>query len=159
MARHPLRGTKMFLVSGIPYLSLLVMATATVISYVVSRRAVFLVTGDRWGVDPKSFPQGFSPTSGLAERLGAEDKITRWVEVALGATFAVLCVMTFNVSLLAFALSLGLGPMLLRVPWDTPLLRPLLFLPFLLIGCGLLLGGMSAATAQGAFMPVFFFHF
>lgn len=159
MARQPLRGTKMFLVSGIPYLSLLVMATATMISYLLSRRAVFLVTGDRWGVDPKSFPQGFSPTAGVAERLGPEDRITNVVELVLGAALTIVCVLTFNVSLLAFALALLLGPVLLRVPWDAPLLRPLLFLPFLLIGCGLLLGGANVATAQGVFLPVFFFHF
>jgi hypothetical protein len=159
IARQPLRGTKMFLVSGVPYLSLLVMATATIVNYLLSRRAVFLVTGDRWGVDPKSFPEGFSPTSGVAERLGAEDRSTNVIELALGIMLTILCVLTFNVSLMAFALALMLGPVLLRVPWDTPLLRPLLFLPFLLIGCGLLLGGASTATAQGAFMPVFFFHF
>lgn len=159
MARNPQRGIKLFLLSGVPYLSLLVMSTATVISYVLSRQAVFLVTGDRWGVDPKSFPEGFSPASRVTERLGAEDRFTRIVELALGITFTITCVFTFNLVLMAYALALLLGPLLLVMSWDSRPLRPFLFSPFILVCCGLLLNGTNIETVQCTTMSIFYFHF
>jgi Glycosyltransferases, probably involved in cell wall biogenesis len=159
IARQPRLGTRTFLVSAIPYLSMLVLSMATIASYLVSRRAVFLVTGDDRGVDPKTFPVGFSPTAGVAERLGAEDRLTNAVEFALGVLFTLVCALTFNVSLLAFAISLLLGPVLLRARWESRSLRPWLFLPYVLIVGGVLLGGVNIAAAQGATMSVFFFHF
>jgi cellulose synthase/poly-beta-1,6-N-acetylglucosamine synthase-like glycosyltransferase len=159
IARYPRRGTRLFLVSGIPYLSMLIMATAAIFSYLFSRSAVFLVTGDKWGVDPRSFPRGFSPKARVAERIGAEDRITTVSEVVMGVTFTVICVLTLNLSLLPFALALMFGPTLLRTRWDGRYLRPLLFLPFILICCGLLLGGSNVAAAQGtAAMGAFFFY-
>jgi cellulose synthase/poly-beta-1,6-N-acetylglucosamine synthase-like glycosyltransferase len=159
IARYPLRGAKMLLVSGVPYLSLLVVVTASLVSYVASRRAVFLVTGDAWGIDPRQFPEGFSPTARIKERIEAEDSATRVAELAVGTFFCVFCVLTFNLTFLAFAVSLMLGPILLRVQWDTPLLRPVLVLPWLLICCGLFLGGMNVFAAQGAAFSVILFHF
>jgi cellulose synthase/poly-beta-1,6-N-acetylglucosamine synthase-like glycosyltransferase len=159
MARKPRRGIKLFLLSGIPYLSLLVMSTATVISYLLSKRAVFLVTGDRWGVDPRSFPQGYSPDSRVAERIGADDRLTLTVELALGTTFIITCVFTLNLVLMAFALALLLGPLLLRVSWNSRPLRPLLLLPFVCVCCGLLLDATNIGAVQGATMSMFYFHF
>jgi cellulose synthase/poly-beta-1,6-N-acetylglucosamine synthase-like glycosyltransferase len=159
IARYPRRGMRMFLVSAVPYLSLLVVSAVSIISYALSRQAVFLVTGDRLGVDPKSLPTGFSPTSPVAERLGAEDWITHAIEMVLGITLTVICILTFNVSLLAFAIALALSPVLLRVRWEAPLLRPVLYLPYLLIFAGLLLGLTNGITAEGAAMATFFFHF
>jgi cellulose synthase/poly-beta-1,6-N-acetylglucosamine synthase-like glycosyltransferase len=158
IARQPRLGTKMVLVSAVPYLSMLVLSVATIASYLWSRRAVFLVTGDNWGVDPQNFPAGFSLTASVAERLGAEDRLTNSIELALGLLFAFVCVLTVNVSLLAFAISLMLSPVLLRVRWESRALRPLLLLPYALIIGGILLGGMNIAAAQGAAMSVFFFH-
>jgi cellulose synthase/poly-beta-1,6-N-acetylglucosamine synthase-like glycosyltransferase len=140
VARYPRRGTRMFLMSGIPYLSLLVVSTATIVSYAMSGKAVFAVTGDR-------------------RRRDTDNAVVRFVEVAIGAAFAAACVLTANVSLMAFALALMFGPVLLHMRWDAPLLRPFLFMPFVLICCGLLLGGTNTAAAQGAAMSVFFFHF
>ncbi|HJW93074.1 MAG TPA: glycosyltransferase family 2 protein [Thermoanaerobaculia bacterium] len=159
MARYPIRGTKMFLMSGVPYMSLLVMITASIVSYLLSHRAVFLVTGDRWGVDPRSYPRGFSPAMHIVERIGAEDSITRIAELVLGIAFTALCILTVNVSLMSFGLALVLGPLLSRVRWEAPLIRPLLFMPFVFVCAGLLLGGMNVASAQGVTMSVLFFHF
>ena len=159
MARKPRRAIRLFLLSGIPYLSLLVMSTATVISYVLSRQAVFLVTGDRWGVDPKSFPEGYSPSSRVSERIGAEDRLTFIVEVALGIAFMITCVFTLNLILMAYALALLMGPLLLRVSWNSWPLRPFLLLPFILVCCGLLLNATNIETVQGTTMSIFYFHF
>jgi len=84
IARYPRRGTRMFLMSGIPYLSLLVVAAATTLSYAVSRKAVFAVTGDRHGLD-------------------SDDRVVRVAELGFGLIFAAACIVTANLSLMAFA--------------------------------------------------------
>lgn len=159
MARQPRRGIKLFLLSAIPYLSLLVMSAATVISYMLSRQAVFLVTGDRWGADPRSIPQGCSTASPARECLSADDRLTLIVELALGVTFTITCIFTLNPILMAYALALLLGPLLLRVSWNSMLLRPLLLSPFILVCCGLLLNGTNLEAVQGMTMSMFYFHF
>jgi hypothetical protein len=157
--QNPRRGMKLFLLSAVPNLSLLVMSTAAAISYMLSRQAVFLVTGDRWGVDPKSFPEGYSPTNSVADRLGAEDRLTLIVELALGITFTITCVFIFNFILMAYALALMMGPFLLRFSWSSRPVRPFLFLPFLLVCFGLLLDLTNLEMVQGAVMSIFPFHF
>jgi len=159
VAHKPRRGIKLFLLSAIPYLSLLVTSTATVISYLLSRQAVFLVTGDHWGIDPKSFPEGYSSASPVAERIGAEDWATCIIELALGIVFTIMCVFTFNLVLLAYAMALMLGPLLLVVSWNSKPLRPFLFMPFILVCLGLVLNGTNVESAQGTTMSSFYFHF
>ena len=159
LAKYPLRGIKMLLLSAVPYLSLLVLSAVATLAYLVSRKAVFLVTGDRGGLNPQNFPQGFSPDSPLATRLGAEDRTTRVIEYLLGAVLIVACVLSINLTLLAFALSILLGPLLSRANWESTLLRPFLYVPCALIGAGLVLAGTNLLPAQGSFMCLFPFHF
>jgi len=155
MARNPWRGTKMFLLSGIPYLSLILMSSATIVSYLLSKRAVFFVTGDHLGIDPA----GCSSVSMRSSRLLDPDSFTHMAEVVMGIVFMVVCIFTFNFTLMAFAISLVFGPLLLRISWTSRVLRPFLFLPYILIGIGLLLDETIVATAQGAMMSGFYFHF
>ncbi|MFZ1084027.1 MAG: glycosyltransferase family 2 protein [Terracidiphilus sp.] len=159
VARNPWRGLKLFLLSGIPYLSLLVLSASTIISYLLSRQAVFRVTGDRWGADPISAAEGSLPASPVSYQFGAEERFTTILEFALGGTFMIACVCTLNLVLMAYAVALLIGPLLLRVPWNARLLRPFLLLPFILICGGLLLDGESIESVQGATMSMFYFHF
>lgn len=159
IAQRPFAGLRMFLLSAVPYLSLLLVATFALVSYLTSRRAVFLVTNDRWGTGltgmPRDFPAGGPPL----ERLGAEDRTTRVVEVLLGVMLIGMCALTVNLSLLAFALSMVMGPLLLRVRWESRLLRPFLYLPYACIGTGVLLGGLNVLTVNGLLQAFPLFHF
>ena len=60
---------------------------------------------------------------------------------------------------MAYALALLMGPLLLRVSWNSRLLRPFLLLPFILVCCGLLINVTNIETVQGATMSIFYFHF
>jgi hypothetical protein len=145
--------------SAVPYLSLLVLSAVATLAYLFSRKAVFLVTGDRWGLSPQNFPQGFSPDFPLVTRLGAEDRTTRALEYLVGTILIVACVLSVNLTLLAIALSILFGPLLSSANWESALLRPFLYVPFVLIGAGLLLAGADLLPAQGSFMCLFPFHF
>ena len=155
---NPRSGTKMFLLSAVPYLSLMVVATGAVLAYLLTRRAVFLVTGDTSGATKGQWPRGFSPMSAVRERIGAEDPGTQAVETGTGVLLVLMCVATANVAPLGLALGMGLGPVLLRIRWDAPAIRPLLYLPFLLVCAGLALAGPAAMASQGAWMNAWF-HF
>jgi cellulose synthase/poly-beta-1,6-N-acetylglucosamine synthase-like glycosyltransferase len=157
--RYPFRGLKMLLLSAVPYLSLMVVASAALVSYLLSHKASFLVTGDRWGADPQKWPRDFSPKSPVSVRMGSEDWGTRMVEVILGVILIIMCVLSLNLCLLAFALATFLGPILFKARWESRALRPLLYAPFLLICAGLALTGTDLIVAQGAFAIPFLFHF
>jgi hypothetical protein len=96
--------------------------------------------------------------SALRERIGAEDPGTQIVETGTGILLVVMCVATANVAPLGLALGMGLGPLLLRSRWDAPAIRPLLYLPFILVCAGLALAGPAALAGQGAWMNAWF-HF
>lgn len=155
----PVRGGRMLLLSAVPYLSLMVVATGAVLAYLVSKRAVFLVTGDRWGAESHNWPRGFSPSAGVPERIGSEDRSTQLVEIAAGLLLSWMCLVTANLTLLGLALGMGLGPVLLRTRWEARWLRPFLYLPFAMVWVGLILGTPMALAGQGAYASVFIFHF
>lgn len=157
--RHPLRALKLLALSPVPYLSLMVVATEALVSYMATRKAVFLVTADRWGSDPGTWPRGFSPKSRLMRRVGSEDWSTKVAEIVVGGILLGMCLVTLNLCLLGFALATLLGPALLRARWESRLLRPFLYMPFFLICTGLALAGTDALLGQGSFMLVFAFHF
>lgn len=158
MLQHPVKALKMLLLSFVPYMSHMLICTAAIISYCLSGKAVFLVTGDRWGAHSKGEP-GYPHRLSFIERIGSEDWITRSAELALGLVLMVMCIVTLNLMQFAFALSLFLGPLLFRVPWNSKLLRPALYAPIILIFLGLGLAGSNILLGQGIFMSVFSFHF
>lgn len=157
--RYPRRGLRTLLLSPVPYISLMVVAATSVVSYLVTRQAAFLVTADRWGAKRERLPQGFSRQSSFAERIGAEDAMTQATELIAGLVLCCACVITANIALLAFAFALGLGPLLLRTRWDAPFMRPLLYAPFITVWVGIALANPIVLAGQGAWMTVFVFHF
>ena len=140
--RYPWRGLRMVVLSTGPFLSLLVMATLAVLSYVFVRKAEFHATG-----------------GGGQRNLDWSKAATGALEGVLGAALSIMCLLTFNLCLLGFALSLFLSPILQVSSWDSPWLRPLLYVPFGLIVGGLLLGGLELLTSQGLLTTLFYCRF
>ncbi len=95
----------------------------------------------------------------ILTRLGSEDWVTRLIEFIIGAFLTIMCILTLNPTLLAFALAILLGPVLFKVHWDMWLLRPVLYTPSVLICIGFILTGTDVLISQGIFMCVFPFHF
>lgn len=157
--RHGLRAIKMLLLSPLPYLSLMGLALAAMVSYLITRRAVFLVTGDSKGASPTAEPAGFSSRKSFAQRMGSEDTTTHVMELVLGGMLTTVCVITLNLTLLPHALAMLAAPLLSRVPWDVPFLRPVLYSPLPLLCFGMTLPAVHLLGGYGFFMCVFFFHF
>jgi cellulose synthase/poly-beta-1,6-N-acetylglucosamine synthase-like glycosyltransferase len=163
LAHQPRRLFRFLARSTAVYASLAPLSCFGVVSYLVTRRATFFVTGDR------SAPGAPASGRSLARRVTAGWKrlvreshpdhlVLRGFELACGITFAALCLRTFQVAFLGVAIGFALLPVLHQAGWDHPVLRRAVYLPFLLIVAGLTLGGMSVFGLQ----PVFFgygFHF
>lgn len=155
MQRHPLKGARTIWLAAAPYMSLLVMSSVATISYALFRTAKFTATGER-GVYAKD--QTARQTKSWLPAQFNEDNVAMALELWIGALLVVMCIATLNVVLLAFALAILLAPVLSRVRWQNMLLRPWLYLPFLALGCGLLLGALRMTSlwvnsATGTLLP------
>ncbi len=152
--------------STVMYAALGPMSSLGVLGYLLTGKAVFLVTGDRSRV-PGSELSG-------SERIPIV-RAWRWLqravvgshpdhplvqgfEVLCGIVFGLACLQLVQVSFLGLALGFVLLPVLHHVPWEHPLVQGAVYLPFVLILIGLLIGGLGLLGMQ----PVFFgygFHF
>jgi hypothetical protein len=80
------------------------------------------------------------------------------LEILLGAALSAALLLTLNTALMVYALSILLGPVLLKARWENGVLAAVLPLPYLL-----LIGSMGALGAnlwgmQGIFYMFFPFH-
>lgn len=148
MWHHPWRGLRTIWLAATPYMSLLVMSSVATISYVLFRTAAFTATGDRSAVvqSPQSAAKQTSRT-----RI-KEDNVAVLLELGLGAILAVMCIATLNVVLLSFALAILLAPVLGRTSWQRWWLRPLLYLPFLALLGGILVGASTLLQRMANFL-------
>lgn len=158
MRRWPRHSFKLMFLSAAPQMSLAVMQTVAVLSYLWSNHAAFLVTGDRAA---QAVPRGrrqagafLAVSSRRSPRLGLGA-----LELLFGVTLAVACLLTVNVSVLAFSFAIVLAPVLLRARWEARWLRPLLYAPLALIVLGVVLAGMNMVAAQGSLFGGVAFHF
>lgn len=159
MRRWPRHAFKLMFLSAVPQMSLAVMQSAAVLSYLWSNHAAFLVTGDRALADvPRRLGEH---VGGLPDVLPRREPVLGLAafEVVFGVMFAVASFVTMNVSVLAFSFALVLAPVLLRVRWDAPWLRPLLYAPLALIVLGVLLAGVNMVAAQGSLFGGLALHF
>lgn len=141
MMQHPFRGARTIWLAAAPYMSLLVMSSVAIVGYMLFRTATFTATGDRSAVTK---PAVTATTDRRRLRL-KEDDVARFLEFGLGAALAVMCIATLNIVLFSFAVAILLAPVLGKVRWNHWLLRPWLYLPFLALTGGLLLGAITLA--------------
>ncbi|MBR9921569.1 MAG: glycosyltransferase [Bacteroidetes bacterium] len=148
------------------YAALGPLSSIGVLTYMVSRKAVFLVTGDnsqkehqvhsagfggqldRWKDSWKQFLQKSHPDSSLIQG----------IEILTGLGFALVCVLMFQISFFGLCLAFLLLPIMHHLGWDNKLVRGLVYLPFLLILLGIFLAGLSMVGMQAVFFG-YGFHF
>ncbi|OGW12631.1 MAG: hypothetical protein A3G93_13330 [Nitrospinae bacterium RIFCSPLOWO2_12_FULL_45_22] len=157
---HPIKVIRLLFLSTVPYLSLMVVCVTGVLSYILTGKAAFLVTGEKGGGDTfYNYAEGSGGKTSWLERLNFEHGSVRITELILGVFLTYICLRTFNLALLAFSLSLVLGYFLFICEWENKILTPLVYLPFLLIVFGIGLLGFNLMGAQGIFLLFFPIHF
>ncbi len=171
MARKPLKLFKFLCRSTTVYSALGPISSLGVFSYLLTRKATFFVTGDRTGQSAQR--QGHQ--KGEAADLSPLHKIrsgfrrllleshpslltVQSFELLCGVVFGLAGLFLANISFFGLSLAFILQPMMHRIGWEHPLVRPLIYLPFSLIIVGVALGGLALIGIQ----PIFFgygFHF
>jgi len=152
--------------STVMYAALGPMSSLGVLGYMLTGKATFLVTGDR-SRTAEGAACGPSRTRGgrvwqwlRRAVVGShpDHPLVQGFEVVCGIVFGLACLQLVQVSFLGLALGFVLLPVLHHVPWEHPLVQGVVYLPFMLILCGLIIGGLGLLGMQ----PVFFgygFHF
>src|SRR5205807_6475806 len=108
-APHAPRATwRLFCRSLVPYVSLAIVSAVSVASYLATRRAVFVATGDDAG-------QRGTPAGRWWHAPAANSRVVFGLEAVVGAALTVAAVTTMNIALLTISTSLLLSPPLHRL--------------------------------------------
>jgi cellulose synthase/poly-beta-1,6-N-acetylglucosamine synthase-like glycosyltransferase len=137
-----------------------------VLFYLMTGKAIFHVTADRASWRPAHvhaasiIPIG-TMRDGLKRLMtnSHPDHIfVQGFEIICGVVFGIMCLKMVQVSFFGVAFGFILLPLMHRISWDHPLVRPLVFLPFLLVLAGVVLGGLALAGMQSVLFG-YGFHF
>ncbi|RMF02202.1 MAG: hypothetical protein D6772_03790, partial [Bacteroidetes bacterium] len=167
LASKPLKLFRFLSHSTALYAALGPLSSIGVLTYLVSGRAIFLVTGDTQQSAHQQSAQ--SSSNSWWQRLQAnwqhfvhkshpDSKLVQGFEIATGLIFGLACVLMFQVSFLGLCLSFILLPLMHYLGWDNRGFRLLVYLPFGLILLGVFLAGLSLFGMQAVFFG-YGFHF
>ena len=165
LAHQPLKLIRFLGYSTALYAALSPLSSLGVIAYMISGKAVFLVTGD---VNQRDRQEDLSPKSSWQKIRASYDKfitkshpdqpVVQLFEVITGLLFAVVCVYMFQVSFFGLCLAFILLPLMHHLGWDNKFVKAVVFVPFFLILSGVALAGMSMFGMQSVFFG-YGFHF
>ena len=165
LAHRPLKLVKFLGYSTALYAALSPLSSLGVIAYMISGKAIFLVTGD---VNQKEQLAGASSMGWLARfkasyqtfitKSHPDQPVVQLFEVFTGLVFAVVCVYMFQISFFGLCLAFILLPLMHHLGWDSKLVKAVVFIPFLLILTGVAVAGMSMFGMQSVFFG-YGFHF
>jgi cellulose synthase/poly-beta-1,6-N-acetylglucosamine synthase-like glycosyltransferase len=156
----PLTLIRLLLFSTAPHISLMVVCTIGIITYLLTGKAAFRVTADDSDeVGIYSQIDGTGKKAGWLEKLNSSHPAVHLIELGTGVLLCFICIKTLNLALFAFSSSLVLGYLLLKYGWDNKILKSLTSLPFVLIQFSIGLLGMDLIFAQGAFFLFWGLHF
>jgi cellulose synthase/poly-beta-1,6-N-acetylglucosamine synthase-like glycosyltransferase len=165
MAHRPLALFRFLSHSTALYAALGTLSAIGVLAYLISGKAIFLVTGDLNQEEKKPLAGLKSGLNRLRE--GYRDLINRShpdrlaiqiIEVFVGAFFAAACVHLFQVSFFGLCLAFVMLPVMHYLGWHHKVVRVVVYVPFLIILAGVVLAGMSTFGMQTVFFG-YGFHF
>ena len=147
--KTPLRLLRFLAHSTALYAALAPLSTVSVLGYVFTRQARFLVTGDK--VERQQAGNFWSDTH-------PDTPNVQRFEWCAAIVFAAGALASLQIALLGLAVGYGLISVMHSSDWGRPGLQTLVWIPFTFIATGMALGGMGLFGLQ----PVFFafgFHF
>ena len=161
--RTPWKLVKFISHSTAMYAALGPLSSIGVLAYMISGKAIFLVTGDtkRRPRPDKSFVLGGSLKNvwkKFINRSHPDTSSVQFIEVIIGLLFAAACIAMFQISFFGLCLAFMFMPLLHRVGWENKLMRMLAHLPFIFIVLGILLAGANLVGMQTVFFG-YGFHF
>lgn len=147
------------------YAALSILSTIGVIAYMVSGKAIFLVTGDKtqsiqpelsykinWWVRLKEKYTRLISTS------HPDSQAVQFIEVAIAIIFMVASLKTLQVSFFGLCFAFMMLPLLHYLGWEKRIVRFIIYIPFILIILGVFISGLSIFGMQAVFFG-YGFHF
>lgn len=144
------------------YAALGPLSSIGVLSFLFTGKAIFLVTGDK-NQHSEQVKKGVGEKwkqslKNLFTKSHPDHPIIQFTEILIGLLFIWVCIRLAQISFLGLCFAFILLPVLHHIGWENKFIRPLLYLPFLLILIGLTLGGMSVLGMSTVFFG-YGFHF
>lgn len=165
LARQPIKLFRFLSHSTALYAALTPLSSLGVLAYMVSGKAIFLVTGDQKQSEhtDNTQPGGWFQNirSGWQQFLTKSHPDTRLVqgfEIFTGLAFGIASLVMFQISFMGLCLAFLLLPLLHHSKWDNRFIRGLVYVPFALILLGVLLSGFSVFGMKAVFFG-YGFHF
>jgi hypothetical protein len=165
MAHKPRKLFRFLSHSTALYAALGPLSSIGVITYMISGKAIFLVTGDTKQKEhnPKSGSLGFlgrlrTEWQKFITKSHPDTFLVQGFEILTGIIFAVVCVYMFQVSFFGLCLAFVLLPVMHYLGWNHKVVKPLIYVPFVLILIGVGLATMSLIGMQSVFFG-YGFHF
>lgn len=164
LARQPLKLFKFISHSTALYAALGPLSALGVITYFISGKAVFLVTGD---IAQQSDTPSERQSLGNSLRIGwrqflqrshPDSRPVQAFEVGVALLFGTVCIFMFQISFFGLCLAFALLPLMHHMGWRNRFVRAAVYVPFLFIIAGLLLAGFSLFGMQTVFFG-YGFHF
>jgi cellulose synthase/poly-beta-1,6-N-acetylglucosamine synthase-like glycosyltransferase len=147
------------------YASLSILSSIGVIAYLISGKAIFLVTGDKNQLLEKGLTKNKNILTYLKNQYKAfitkshpDSKIVQSIEVVIGLVFLIAGIATMQISFIGLCFAFILLPVLHYTDWTPKLSRITAFLPFVFIILGLAFAGLSILGMQSVFFG-YGFHF
>lgn len=165
LAHKPMKLFKFLSHSTALYAALSPLSSLGVIAYMISGKAIFLVTGDTKqqghleGSNDKQWWRQFRDSyQQFITKSHPDQRAVQAFEVLTGLGFAIVCVYMFQISFFGLCLAFALLPLMHHLGWEHRLIKALVYLPFVLIMLGISLAGLSMLGMQAVFFG-YGFHF
>jgi cellulose synthase/poly-beta-1,6-N-acetylglucosamine synthase-like glycosyltransferase len=151
LAPRPLYLVHFLCHSTVLYASLCPLSTIGVLGYLVTRKATFLVTGDRGTFSERQLHSPASPAwskiknyfQSFLYQSHPDHSTVKSFEVACGVFLICSSFFSFQISLFGLGLAFILLPIMHHVGWENPIVQRLILLPFSLVSLGLLIHGLA----------------
>ena len=147
------------------YAALGPLSSIGVLAYMISGKAIFLVTGDKQQAssDTKESGSGIFSTfksswTKLITKSHPDYSSVQLIEIATGVIFALACLFMMQISFFGLCLAFAFMPIIHWLGWNHLLTKLVIHLPFLLITVGISLAGLSLFGMQTIFFG-YGFHF
>ena len=165
MATKPWKLFKFLSHSTALYAALGPLSSIGVLAYMVSGKAIFLVTGDtkqkehldgrKAGSIIQNVKNGWQA---FIHKSHPDTFAVQAFEILTGLIFAIVCVFMFQLSFFGLCFAYMLLPVMHYLGWENRLVKVLVYLPFVFILTGVGLAGLSLMGMQAVFFG-YGFHF
>ena len=162
MRKKPLQMIRFLCHSTVLYAALSILSAIGVIAYIFSGKAVFLVTGDK---KQHAISGETNYFTGIKEKFRKfihqthpDNLMVQALEICFATLFIIAGLKMMQISFFGLCLSFILLPFLHHIGWKKSVTKLFVYLPFILIVLGIVLGSLSALGMQSVFFG-YGFHF